>query len=207
MDISSCQLQEDTIDAWMWSVRTKKGIHSLRRDCIHPNNLLQALDTKPLHSFLSLTKKMRTYLELYRPDSRLPSPKLPIILKGLKCLHHKKELTWQGRNKEESQVYSKERSSTSSRSVEKHLHVACDVSSPYIHQYIHHHIHDIQTKQELSTLWPSTVPASADLFVTRCNGQWLLPRRITKAPPKTEKCSSKKNDNFNSFNHRRPHFS
>ena len=72
-----CQLPEDTIDVEV-TIRTIKGIHSFRRDCS-----TQIISCKPWtphhHPYPSLTRKMRTYLELKEQatDSPHPSPYYP----------------------------------------------------------------------------------------------------------------------------------
>ena len=72
-----CQLLEDTIDVEV-TVRTMRDIHSFRRDCS-----TQVISCKPWtpnhHPYPSLTKKMRTYLELkdQEADSAHPNPNYP----------------------------------------------------------------------------------------------------------------------------------
>ena len=172
-----CQLPEDTIDVEV-SVRTMKSIHSVRRDCF-----TQLISYKPWtqnhHPYPSPTRKMRTYLELKEQmaDSLHTSPNYPEKPKmpsPQKEQNNKEEIKKRVKSKEGKKQYKvqiAEKSCMLPPMSAAPLPTNTSTTTP------------MTTKPtRSSTQWPSTIPASANLFVIR---QWPMPpaQENGQAPP------------------------
>ena len=175
-----CQLLEDTIDLEV-TVRTMKGIHSFRRD--HSTQIISCKPWTPNHCpYSSLTKKMRTYLELkdQAADSPYPSPNYPERTKmpsSHKEQNNKKETKKRAKSKQGKKQYNVW--------IGEKPHVLPAMSAAPIPTSTSTTTPRTTNPIRVSTLWPSTVLASANLFVTR---QWAVAstQENGQAPSKQE---------------------
>ena len=167
-----CQMPEDTIDVEV-TVQTMKGIHIFNRD--HSTQLISCRPwTSRYCPHPSLTKKMKTYLELkdkvadppnpspaYPESPNMPSPQKTQASRSNTMRETKKRSKTHQTNKRQYKV----------RVVEKPL-VLPRVSATLIPTTTSATPSKMSNPTWATAPWPSTFPASANLFVTR---SWQYP--------------------------------
>ena len=213
-----CQLPEDTIEVEV-TVQTTKGIHTFKRD--HSTQLISCRPwTSRYQPYPSLTKKMKTYLELKDqvadpPHASPTYPGRPNTLSTKKAQTSRCDTTKE--TKKGNKTHQTNKRQYKLRAVEKTL-ILPRVSAILIPTTASTTTSMMSNPRRVITPWPSTFPASANLFVTR---SWPIPPNKESNPvpakqkndgirsTKIQKCSSQEDNNFppSSFGTKRVHYS